>query len=140
MLDISFPLMLFTAVLFLGMIWLLNNMLYKPLTKFMSERDELIKKDLQNAQSNSSEIEKLNQQAHAVIAQAKQEAGKIREQIINESKALLSSKVSDKKSELEKEYLTFTNLLLQEKESLKSALSANKALYQNAIKDKISKI
>jgi len=56
MLDISPALLLVTGLVFFILLILLNKILYKPLLKFMDNRNESIKRDLENAGRNTSEI------------------------------------------------------------------------------------
>ena len=140
MLDISVSLMLIVAVVFLVLLILLNSWLYQPLMAFMDERDKSIRKDLENVNANSSEIEELRAKAEEVIAEAKNEAAALRAKTIEESKLLAMNKIEAKKEELEESYKEFLNSLKREEEELKSELLSQMPLFKESLKAKFSQI
>jgi F-type H+-transporting ATPase subunit b len=140
MLDIHLPLMLFVLVLFLTLLVLLNNMLYKPLVKFMDDRDTSIAKDLEASKSFSSNTDELNTKADEMISLAKNEAAGIRQKAIDDAKTLAASKVETKQGEVEKEYEGFVQKLISEKENLKNELLSQMPLFKESLKAKFSKL
>ena len=140
MLDLHLPLMLFVLVLFLTLLVLLNNMLFKPLVKFMDDRDASISKDLEAAKGFSSNTDELNAKADEVISDAKHKAAEIKQKAINDEKALAASKVETKQNEIDKEYSNFVGKLVSEKESLKNALLSQMPLFKESLKAKFSKL
>jgi len=140
MLDIHLPLMLFVLVLFLILLVVLNSMLFKPLVKFMDDRDASIAKDLKAAKSFSGNSDELNAKADANISDAKNEAAAIRQEAIEKEKSLAARKVEEKKAELDKEYQNFAETLTSEKESLKNALLSQMPLFKESLKAKFSKL
>jgi len=140
MLDIHLPLMLFVLVLFLTLLVLLNNMLYKPLVKFMDDRDSSIAKDLEASKSFSSNTDELNAKADENISTAKNEAAGIRQKAIDDAKTLAASKVETKQDEVEKEYEGFVQKLISEKENLKNELLSQMPLFKESLKAKFSKL
>lgn len=129
-----------TLVVFLFMIALLNNWLYKPMLAYMEDRDTSIKNDLAEANSNDSAIKALEDKAKSIIEEAKAEAAALRQKMLEDAKLLASSKIEAKRSELESEYATFTAELKVERESLKSSLLSQKSLFQDTLKAKFSQI
>ena len=140
MLDLHLPLMLFVLVLFLTLLVLLNNMLFKPLVKFMDDRDASIAKDLEAAKSVSGNTDELNAKADAIISEAKNEAATIRQKAIDDEKTLAASKVETKQSELDKAYEAFVEKLTSEKENLKNELLSQMPLFKESLKAKFSKL
>jgi len=140
MLDLHLPLMLFVLVLFLTLLVLLNNMLFKPLIKFMDDRDASIAKDLEAAKSFSGNTDELNAKADDILSQAKNEAGIIRQKAIDDEKTLAASKVETKQNELDKEYKSFIAKLAEEKEELKNSLLSQMPLFKESLKAKFSKL
>ncbi|RUM72304.1 MAG: F0F1 ATP synthase subunit B' [Sulfurovum sp.] len=140
MLDLHLPLMLFVTVLFLTLLVLLNNMLFKPLIKFMDDRDASIAKDLEAAKSFSSNTDELNAKADDIISEAKNEAAEIRQKAINDEKTLAASKVETKQNEITKEYESFVEKLSLEKEKLKNELLSQMPLFKESLKAKFSKL
>ncbi|HIQ27574.1 MAG TPA: F0F1 ATP synthase subunit B' [Sulfurovum sp.] len=140
MLDIHLPLMLFVLVLFLTLIVLLNNMLFKPLVKFMDDRDASIAKDLEAAKSFSGNTDELNAKAEEIISNAKNEAATIRQKAIDDEKTLAASKVQTKQNEIDKEFESFVEKLAEEKENLKNELLSQMPLFKESLKAKFSKL
>jgi F-type H+-transporting ATPase subunit b len=140
MLDLHLPLMLFVLVLFLTLLVLLNNMLFKPLVKFMDDRDASIAKDLEAAKGFSGNTDELNAKADDIISEAKNEAATIRQKAIDDEKTLAASKVETKQSEINKEYEGFVEKLASEKENLKNELLSQMPLFKESLKAKFSKL
>jgi len=140
MLDLHLPLMLFVLVLFLTLLVLLNNMLFKPLVKFMDDRDASIAKDLEAAKSLSGNTDELNAKAEDIISKAKNEAAIIRQKAIDDEKTLAASKVETKQNEINKEYEDFIEKLASEKEKLKNELLSQMPLFKESLKAKFSKL
>ena len=129
-----------TLAVFLLMIVLLNNWLYKPMLSYMEDRDASIKSDLAEANGNDSEIKTLEVKAESIIDEAKAEAAQLRQKMLEDAKLLASSKIEAKRSELESEYNTFASELKTERESLKGSLLSQKAELHDALKSKFSQI
>ncbi len=140
MLDLHLPLMLFVLVLFLTLLVLLNNMLFKPLVKFMDDRDASIAKDLKAAKSFSGNTDELNAKADEIISNAKNEAATIRQKAIDDEKTLAASKVETVQNEIDKEYESFVEKLAIEKENLKNELLSQMPLFKESLKAKFSRL
>jgi len=140
MLDIHVSLMLFVLVLFITLLVVLNRMLYNPLIKFMDDRDSSIAKDLNAAKSLSGNSEAIYAEAEGILDEARSKAGDIRKRAIEESKVLAESKAESKRSDLDKEYLSFMENMESEKENLKNSLLSQIPLYKESIKAKFSKL
>ncbi|WP_281950551.1 hypothetical protein [Nitrosophilus kaiyonis] len=140
MLDISFGLIIMTAVIFFILVAVLNGWLYRPLLNFMQEREESIRKDMEDANKNSSGSTKLLQEADEIIAKAKAEAASIKNEIINEAKEYANRVIEEKKEELAKEYESFKIKLKEDEENIKNTLLSQTPLFKEAIKAKFSKL
>lgn len=140
MLDLNPGLMLFVLVVFFSLLFLLNQMLFKPLLKFMDDRDSSIASDLKNAEEISGNSDELHAKADAVIAEAKAEANAIREKAVNEAKALAESKVESKIKELDEKYQSFLSELSKSKDELEKALSDQLPLFKESLKTKMSNL
>jgi F-type H+-transporting ATPase subunit b len=140
MLDISLGLLIASAAVFLIMLVVLNKWLYKPLIKFMDDRDASIKKDLENAGKNTSDVDSLYKEAEAIIAKAKHEASSMREKATFDAKKLAEEKISSKRTELEREYSEFISSLESEKANLKNALLSQMPLFKESLKAKFSQL
>jgi len=140
MLDIDLSLMLFVLALFLILLAVLNQILYKPLLKFMDDRDSSIAKDLEYAKSLSGNSQELHDEADGILNDAKAEAGAIRQSAIDEAKVLAESRAEAKQNELNKEYASFIEKLEEEKETLRSSLLSQMPLFKESLKAKFSKL
>ncbi len=140
MLDIDLGLLGLTAAVFLVLIVLLNNMLYKPLVQFMDEREASIKRDLENAVSNEDESQKMLDEAKTILANAKAEAAKMKQEALEAIKAESAQKIEAKKSELESKQEAFMADLAKEEEQVKAALISQLPLFKEALKAKFNQL
>jgi F-type H+-transporting ATPase subunit b len=140
MLDISLWLVLFVTVLFLALIYLLNEMLYKPLLAFMDKREASINGDLSASTQNADEIEEAKALAHEKISTAKGEAASIRDAAMAKAKESAAAKLEESKLALEKQYASFIDKLSHDRDALKQQVSANISSYQDGIQAKIKNI
>jgi F-type H+-transporting ATPase subunit b len=132
--------MLFVLVLFLALLVVLNRMLYKPLLKFMDDRDQAIANDLKAARNLSGNSEALLAEAEEILDEARSKAAEIRQKSINEAKALAESKAESKRAELDTEYNSFIENLQSEKETLRNSLLSQMPLFKESLKAKFSKL
>ena len=140
MLDLNLGLMLFVLVVFFSLLFLLNQMLYKPLLKFMDDRDNSIADDLKNAKEMAGNSDELNAKADAIIADAKAEANAVREKAVNAAKALAESKIESKNQELDKQYQAFEDELSKERAELEKSLVGSLPLFKESLKSKMSSL
>jgi F-type H+-transporting ATPase subunit b len=140
MLDLNPGLMLFVLVVFFSLLFLLNQMLFQPLLKFMDDRDATIAKDLQNAEEMSDNSDGLNAKADAVLAEAKAEANAIREKATDEAKALAQSKIDSKVKELDVTHQTFLSELSANQEALKNSLASELPAFKKSLQSKLGSL
>ena len=111
-------LMFWTIVTFLIMVLILKRLAWKPLIKVIDERELKIKQEMESAQKNREEMEKLKNEyekqmseiesrARALLAEAEQKGNKAREQILQdaESEARKLAEKTREQLEFEKEKL-----------------------------------
>ena len=83
----------FNATFFIAMISfvvfmvIMNDILYKPLERIVKERQDLIDKNHQKAQTAKEKYDVLKQWQESSMAKAQKEAGKTYQRILNEYKA-----------------------------------------------------
>ena len=140
MLDLNLGLMLFVLIVFFSLLSLLNQMLYKPLLKFMDDRDNSITSDLNSAKEMAGNSNELYAKAEAILADAKAVANAIRERAINEAKALADSKVESKIKELDNKYQSFINELAKSREELRKSLLNQLPLFKKSLKTKMGNL
>jgi len=140
MLDISLGLLILTIAVFLGLVVVLNAWLYKPLLKFMQERDESIRRDLENASNNESGAKELLEEAAAIVNGAKHAAASKKKEAIELAKAEVAKRIEEKRAELEKRYSQFLEELAEEEKTLSSALISQTPLFKEALKAKFNQL
>lgn len=140
MLDISPGLLLVTGTVFFILLYVLNKILYKPLLEFVDNRNDSIKKDLENAGKNTSDVDAYFKEADQIILEAKAEAGKIREAALNEAREIAAKKIEQKQSELDEEYASFLKDIEAEKNEFQNTLSSQIPQFQESIKQKLGQI
>ncbi len=140
MLDLNPSLMLFVLIVFFSLLFLLNQMLFQPLLKFMDDRTASIAKDLQNAEEMADNSDGLNAKADALLADAKTEANAIREKATTEAKALAESKIESKMKELDTMYKKFLSELSSEQEALKNSLTSQLPSYKKSLQTKLGNL
>jgi len=140
MLDINLGLLIFTAVVFFILIYLLNNILYQPLLGFIQKREELIQSDLENVKQDSGDVESSLAKAHSLISEAKAEAAQIRESAVTKAKETASKELEAAQRTIEEKYEAFLQELHGERSKLKTELVSNLSTYQNSLQTKLKNI
>jgi F-type H+-transporting ATPase subunit b len=140
MLNIDPNLVLASAGIFLVMLVTLNIIVYRPLIKFMQDRDISIDNDLKNATNNSDNVDELKLQAQQLLQEAKSNANQIREKAISEAKELSEEKINQKNIEIEEQMDSFRQTLSKTKLDLKESLLAQSMTFKDALKVKIQQI
>ena len=140
MLEINLPLVVLTAVIFLGLITVLNFILYKPLLKFIDARNDAIKNDEESASKNTSDLGVCEAQIEQLIAAARSEAGKIKQEAINAAKDAAAKIVSEKRGVLEADYDAFIQNLNAQKSDFRADLQQKLPELQAALKAKLARI
>ena len=140
MLDINLGLLIFTAVVFFALIYLLNSILYQPLLGFMQKREDLIKSDLDNVAQDSGDVETALNKATSLISDAKGEAAKIREAATTAAKEAAAKELATAQEAIEAKYDTFVADLNAQRGTLKQELVGNLSGYQNALQTKLKNI
>ena len=140
MLDIYPSLMAIMLVIFFVMLYQLNNKLYKPLLKFMDDRDAAIAKDMTAAKNMGGNTDELQAKAEANLNEAKSVAAKLRQDVIEEEKTKTAEAVAEKQTELEKKQESFVAKLEEEKVVLQNALLSQIPLVKESLKAKFSQL
>jgi len=137
MLDLNFGVMLIIAGIFFITMILLKLWLFDPLVKFMDEREETLKKELQIINENTEETQKIEEEIKTILKLAREDAKKIldeaRMKAIEEAERIKSIK----KQELEEAKESLILTLQKEKEKLLSELLNEKENVKTLIEKKI---
>lgn len=132
--------MLATMAIFLAMIVILNSMLYKPLLRFMDERNSSIKNDENKVKENSQEMLGANDEVEKIHQSTREEIYKIKQSAINQAKEEAQVAIQAKKEELERKMASFYVELNAQKEELKQNLLKNLPEFKQLLENNIKKI
>ncbi|EAI8232561.1 TPA: F0F1 ATP synthase subunit B' [Campylobacter upsaliensis] len=138
--DMHISIMLATMVIFLAMIVILNSMLYKPLLRFMDERNSSIKNDENKVKENSQEMLGANDEVEKIHQSTREEIHKIKQSAINQAKEEAQVAIQAKKEELERKMASFYVELNAQKEELKQNLLKNLPEFKQLLENNIKKI
>jgi len=140
MLDIYPLLILIMTVIFFIMLYQLNKKLYRPLLRFMDDRDLAIAKDMEAARNMGGNTDELLAEAKANIDSAKSAAAKLRNEVMENGKEKGMEAVEGKQSELEERALKLAEKLREEKASLEASLLSQIPLIKESLKAKFSQL
>ena len=140
MLDINLPLMVVMLLIFFVMLYQLNKVLYKPLLKFMDDRDAAIAKDLDIAKNMSGNTDVLQAKAQNHIDEAKSAAAKLRQEVMEEAKSKSTEAIAKKQAELEKMQVEAAKKLDEERVALQNTLLSQIPLVKEGLKAKFSQL
>ncbi|WP_281529533.1 F0F1 ATP synthase subunit B family protein [Campylobacter hominis] len=140
MFEVSFPAMVMTIVVFLALIYFLNQKLYKPLLAFMEERENSIKKDEELANQNTLDLNIDKAELEKVVSEANMSASQIKNEAIQKAKDKVDEILSKKRVELQADFDDFMNDLAKQKDEIKAGLQSKIPEFQNSLKATLSKI
>lgn len=140
MLDINPLLMLLVFVVFLGSVYFLNEILYKPLLSFMDNRDKSIKNDLESIRGNDRDIAVLHAEAENILANARKEAGQIKEEAQESARKLAETQVEVKRAEIERQKADYLASLKSETDGLRESLRAQMPAFQASLRSKLKQL
>ncbi len=116
--DATLPLM---AVQFLVLVALLNVLFYKPLTRVLDERDDYIRKNLNEAKENAKKSEELAQKFEEQLKDARRESQEIIAQAQAEAQEEASKNIAQAQQEVQAQREKATaEIEAQKKEALQS--------------------
>ena len=140
MLEISLPALIFTVIVFLGLIYILNIMLYKPLLSFMDSREAMIQKDAEEAKQNALYVDSDRAEITKILDEARSQAAKIKQLSLDKAKEDSEVVIAAKKSELEADFGKFVEKLGKEKTELKKDLQDKIPEFKSSLKSALAKI
>ncbi|AGZ82333.1 FoF1 ATP synthase subunit B' [Campylobacter fetus] len=140
MLQIDLPLLLITVVIFLGLIFVLNSILYKPLLKFIDDRNRSIKQDEDSVSKNANDASTYKAEIERIILDARAEANVKKQAALTRAKEEAAKKIEAKKATIESEYEIFAAGLAAKKSELKTMLLEKLPEFKNSLAGSLSKI
>ena len=140
MLEIDVPLVVLTAIVFVILIAVLNPLLYKPMLKFIDDRNASIKNDEENTSKNTSDLGLYEAQIEDILLKARSEANKIKQDALNLAKDEAAKEIEAKRASLETDYADFINALNVQRGELKSELASKLPQLQSVLSAKLASI
>ncbi|MBO7370043.1 MAG: F0F1 ATP synthase subunit B' [Campylobacter sp.] len=140
MLEISLPALIFTVIVFLGLIYILNIMLYKPLLSFMDSREAMIQKDAEEAKQNALDVDSDRAEITKILDEARSQAAKIKQLSLDKAKENSEAIIAAKRLDLETDFGNFTKELDKEKSELKKDLQDKIPEFKSSLKSALAKI
>ncbi|ABK82302.1 F0F1 ATP synthase subunit B' [Campylobacter fetus] len=140
MLQIDLPLLLITVVIFLGLIFVLNSILYKPLLKFIDDRNRSIKQDEDSVSKNANDASAYKAEIERIILDARAEANAKKQAALARAKEEAAKKIEAKKATIESEYEIFAAGLAAKKSELRNMLLEKLPEFKNSLAGSLSKI
>ena len=140
MLDVSLTAMVTTVVVFLALIYFLNNKLYQPLLLHMQKREAIIKEDEENARKNAMDADSNKAEIEKVLDAARQQAAKIKQEAMDSAKQAANMEIAEKKAAMEEDFNKFLSGLEEQKQGLKSDLQAKIPEFRDALSSAVAKI
>lgn len=138
--DMHSSIMLATMAIFLAMIVILNTMLYKPLLKFMDERNDSIKNDENKVKENSQEMLGVNDEVEIIHQNTREEIQKIKNEAISQAKEEAQKLLKSKKDEIDRRMASFYVELANQKQELQEHLLAKLPDLKQALQNNIKSI
>lgn len=138
--DMHGSIMLATMAIFLAMVVILNTVFYKPLLRFIDERNNSIKNDENKVKENSQQMLGVNDELEKIHTETREEIHKIKQAAIDQAKEESILTLKAKKDELDKEMQSFNAELLRQREELKQHLSQNLPHFKQILKNNINNI
>lgn len=140
MLEVDLMAMSITIVVFLLLIYFLNISLYRPVLAFMDKREEMIKKDEEDAKNNLFGIDEDKAEIEQILAKARKEANDIKQAAIEKAKENANKVVAEEKSKLQDKFDVFMKDLEKEKDKIKKDLISNIPSFKDSLKNTLAKI
>lgn len=107
---------------FLVLLALLNYLLYKPITRYMAERNRRVTETLHNATLQRQEAAQMREEYEARLAESKREAREIIEEATTQGKRLKEEIMAEARAEAERTVSRAVQEIAREKEQARSEL------------------
>jgi len=140
MLEIKLYLMAITGIGFIVLLFILNNLIYKPLLNFMNKRDEAIKKDKAAIEKLKREIEAINKSREESLKRAKEQAERLKKESIEKLEAIEKEEVLKAKKEAQTILEEFKKEVNSEKKMVYEGLLSQMDIFKKAFKNKFKKV
>lgn len=138
--DVHYSIIIATMVIFIFMIFILNSIFYKPLLKFIDERNNSIKNDENKIKENSHDVSEIDFEIKKIRNNTKEEIFKIKNETILAAKEEKNKLIKNKKDKLEQELNLFYEDLNKQKVEFENQLMSYLPDLKNSVKNKFKNI
>ena len=138
--DVHFSIMLATLVIFLALMIILNSLLYKPLLKFIDERNSSINSDEERVRQNVAEMSGFNEEFEKIKQSTRDEIAKIKQKALDEARNMAEEEIKAKRVELEQKMEIFSTKLSKQRIELEQELKLRLPLWQEALRNNLKNI
>lgn len=138
--DVHYSIIIATMVIFIFMIFILNSIFYKPLLKFIDERNNSIKNDENKIKENSHDVSEIDFEIKKIRNNTKEEIFKIKNETILVAKEEKDKLIKNKKDKLEQELNLFYEDLNKQKVEFENQLMSYLPDLKNSVKNKFKNI
>lgn len=117
--------MLVVFIVFMATMFLLNKFVFQPLFAFMDKREQKVADDLQLATQEDNELQRIENEIHTILSDAKAKAFAMKEEQVEEAKKIANSKIEAIQNENREKMEAFMAKLQDNKDSMKKDLHAS---------------
>lgn len=134
--ELNIYFMALVFIVFLAVLFMLNNWVFRPIINFMEKREENNLQKLQEIADFSTDIDDIKKESQSILESARIEAKNMIQVAITDAKLLYKGKEDKHREALELKMKEHLEKLASEKEELKSALLAQRGLILESISRK----
>ncbi len=132
--------MLVVFVVFMATMFLLNKFVFQPLFTFMDLREQKVTNDLQLATKEDNELQRIENEIHTILSDAKSQAFAAKEQQIEDAKKAANAKIERIQNENKEKMEAFIAKLQDNRDSMKNELRASLGDVESLLVAKIKNI
>lgn len=118
------------------LILILNTCLYRPILELLKKREALLGEDAKDLQEQRNEITQLKVEAEKVLAEARDQAKKIKDLATLEAQGVYEEKLNRSKAEIGNRFLNAQRELDQKREQIKEELRKNAGVFEEEVRRK----
>lgn len=139
MLDGDIQTMLYTVFLFIIFTFVMNKVLYKPLMRFMEQRDEMVQNDEDFIKSSTNVINECEVEIRSILDKARAESYQIRQELSEKYKNKYNEAIFIEKGKLDKDFSDFLSKLEDDRVEFESKLMSDIESYRQSFRESVNK-
>ncbi|WP_104718640.1 F0F1 ATP synthase subunit B family protein [Helicobacter trogontum] len=132
--------MLVVFIVFMITMLMLNKFVFQPLFTYMDQREQKVTNDLQLVTREDNELQRIENEIHEVLSNAKAQAFAAKEEQIEEAKKSANAKIKRIQNENREKMDAFMAKLQENRDSIKNDLRTNIGDIESLLTTKIRHI